>query len=86
MQDFLGIAVVGAIVSIIMEQVQAKYGTGKLASRVAVIVLSLVFGGFYWFFNDTAFYQSVLGVLATASTVYAFYYSDKVSRPNLEDK
>lgn len=77
--SFLGIAIVGVALSLIVEYLQVKFGMDGSKTKALVIVLSIVVGGFYWFFKDTAFYQAALGVLAAASTVYALFFSQKPS-------
>lgn len=72
---FLSIALVGAALSLLIEWVTNKWGTGSAASRAIAIGLSVVVGGLYWFLSGTAIWQSVLGVLAAASTVYAMFFS-----------
>ena len=71
MDTFLSIALVGAGLSLAMNWIKAKWGTTSVGSRAIVIILSLAIGGVFYFLKDTAFWQSAIGVLASASTVYA---------------
>jgi len=75
--DFLGIAIVGAGLSLAIEWLTNKWGTTSSGAKAIAIVLSVIVGGAYWFFSGTAIWQSVLGVLAAASTVYALFFSGK---------
>lgn len=75
--DFLGIAIVGAALSLAIEWITNKWGTTSSASKAISIVLSVVVGGAYWFLAGTAIWQSILGVLAAASTVYALFFSGR---------
>lgn len=75
--DFLGIAIVGAALSLAIEWLTNKFGTSSTGSKAVAIVLSVVVGGAYWFLSGTAVWQSILGVLAAASTVYALFFSGK---------
>lgn len=68
---FLGIAIVGAALSFVIEFITNKLGTNSVRSKAVAIGLSVVVGGLYWYLSGTAIWQSVLGVLAAASTVYA---------------
>jgi hypothetical protein len=75
--DFLGIAIVGSALSVVIEWLTTKYGTNTPASKAIAILLSIVVGGLYWLLSGTAIWQSVLGVLATSSTVFALYFNGK---------
>jgi hypothetical protein len=76
--DFLGIAIVGAALSLVIEWMQEKYGMDAKKTRALSIVLSFVVGGFYWLLSNTEIWQSILGVLAAASTVYALFFNSKI--------
>lgn len=71
---FLGIGIVGAVLSLVVEYIKAK-SVDQLNLRTLVIALSLVVGSVYWFLADTVYYETVLGVLASASTVYALFFN-----------
>jgi biotin transporter BioY len=71
--DFLGIAIVGAIVSALIEWVTRKWGTTSLASKAVAIVISIIVGGFYTYFSGTVWWTTIIGVLAAASTVWALF-------------
>lgn len=70
---FLGIAIVGASLSFVIELVTSRIGANSAGSKAVAIGLSVVVGGLYWYLSGTAIWQSVLGVLAAASTVYALF-------------
>ncbi len=69
--DFLGIAIVGAVLSLAYDYFKAWFGLESLGNKLAMIVLALVVGGLYWYLQGTEYYQAVLGILGAASTVYA---------------
>ncbi len=71
---FLGIGIVGAALSLVVEYIKAK-SVDQLNLRTLVIVLSLVVGSVYWVVAGTVYYETVLGVLASASTVYALFFN-----------
>jgi hypothetical protein len=73
LQDFLGIAVVGAVMSIIIEMVKVKYGTEGTKTKLITVGLSIMFGTAYFFLSQLNFWPSVLGVFAAASTFYAVF-------------
>lgn len=70
---FLGIAIVGAALSLVIEWVTNKLGTNSAGSKAVAIGLSILVGGAYWYLSSTAIWQSILGVLAAASTVWALF-------------
>lgn len=72
MDDFLGIAIVGVFASLIIEWINNISGANSTIAKAITVGVSVVLGAIYFFFGDTAVWQSILGVLATASTVYAF--------------
>jgi len=72
--DIINIAILGTAASFLMEVIQNKWGTGTILSKAIITALSLVIGTFYFFASQTDWWVSFLGVLATASTVYAFFF------------
>lgn len=81
--DFLAIGIVGAALSLVIEYITNKYNTNATGGKTVAILLSIVVGGAYWFLSGTAIWQSILGVLAAASTVYAIVFSG--SKKDRED-
>lgn len=71
---FLGIGIVGALLSLVVEYIKAK-SVDELNLRTLVIALSLVVGSMYWVVAGTVYYETVIGVLASASTVYALFFN-----------
>lgn len=71
--DFLGIAVVGAGLSLVIDAIKVKLGTTSGATKALTLVLAVIVGALYTFLQSTPYWQSILGVLAAASTVYAFF-------------
>lgn len=68
--DIGSLLIVGAIVSAVVEGIKwISDGKGNLAI-VYTIAISLVAGAFYQIFKDTSYWESVLGILASASAVY----------------
>ena len=78
MEAFLQIAVIGAALSVAIEWVQARFGTGTVETRLIAVILSVVLGALVWFVSkNTEIWEAVLGILAAASTVYAMYFSGR---------
>lgn len=76
-QDFLGIAIVGAALSLVIQIIKNKLGPTSNATRLITLALSVLIGAAYWFLRDTNLWQTILGVLAAASTVYAFFLKNE---------
>ncbi len=71
--DFLGIAIVGAALSLLIQWIKIKLGTTGVATKAVTLLLAVVVGGLYWALQGTVLWESILGILAAASTVYAFF-------------
>lgn len=71
--DFLGIAIVGAALSLLIEWITNKWGTNTAGSKAVALVASVLVGGLYWYLSSLAIWQSILGVLAAASAVWAIF-------------
>jgi len=72
MTGILELAIVGAVVSLLVQGVKKLVGTNKYYTLAAVIGLSLVAGAIYYFAKDTAFWAQALQVLVYAGAVYTF--------------
>lgn len=77
MQEFIAIGVVGAVLSLFVEWVQARFGTDSKGTRLIAIIGSVMLGTLVVVIKEMPFYQSILGVLSAASTVYALFFSSK---------
>lgn len=73
MNDLLGIAIVGAGLSAVIQWLKIKFGAEGLAVKLLTILLAIIVGTLYVFLRDTAVWPTILGVLGAASTVYAFF-------------
>lgn len=69
--DFAGITIIGSLLSLSLESIKKLWGSDTFASRTAIIVLSVVFGGLYFLVRGTAWWATALGILASASTFYS---------------
>jgi hypothetical protein len=70
--DILEVLIVGAVASLIIDIIKKQWGTESLTTKIITIGLSLIAGLMIFLFEDTPLWSNFLGVLATASTVYAF--------------
>ena len=64
------IAIVGAVVSVLVELIKRKFGSTGWVSVSVVVFLSLIAGYVYWYLNGTVLWESFLQVLVFASAVY----------------
>ena len=69
----LQIGIVGGFVSLLMQLIKAKYGPTSITSKFIVVALSLIFGAGYVFLKDTSYWPTVLLILLSSSTIYAFF-------------
>lgn len=74
--EFLGIAIVGALLSVVIEIVTANV-TDPRKTKLITILLALVVAGSYVWLRSTPFFQTALTVLGTASIVYGFFFNRK---------
>lgn len=79
MHSFLSIGIVGAALSYATQWLQDKYGVEGNQTRVIAIGGSVVLGAAVWFLQGTEIWASILGVLAAASTVYAFVFKGRTN-------
>jgi hypothetical protein len=77
LDTFLQIALVGVLASALIEIINKKFGLGSSMAKVITIGVSILLGTIYFFLKDTVLWQTILGVLGTASTVYAFFLKGK---------
>lgn len=77
-QTFFQIGVVGIAASYLLEYLTKKYSA--TASKLITLGVSVVLGAAYWFFSGTAWWASMLGVLAAASTFYALFLKKPTSQ------
>ncbi len=70
---FLQIGIVGTFLSFVIQWIKGKYGTDSLATKGITIALAVVLGACIFFLSGTAIWLSIVGVLAAASTFYAFF-------------
>lgn len=73
MQDFLSIAVVGSALAMAIQFIKSKYGLDSLKTKAVTLALSVILGGAFYFLSQTPWWQTILGVLAAASTFWAFF-------------
>lgn len=71
-EQLLSIGIVGALLSVALEWLKAKYAMDSKEARIITIVGAVVLGTIVWALQMNAvLWQTIIGILATASTVYA---------------
>lgn len=75
MDEFLSIGIVGAFLSLGVEYLQARFGASSKEAKGIAIIGSVLLGSAMWYLSSTPYLASVLGVLASASTMYAMFFS-----------
>lgn len=71
--NFIGISVVGGLLSFAFEMIKTKLPVSPEYKRGAILLLSVALGTGYWALFNSVWYQTVIGVLASASTFYALF-------------
>lgn len=79
LQNLLGIGIVGGMVTLIVDAVKAKLGARPNVVKAVTIGFSLLFGTAYVLIRDTSWFPTIVSVLASATTIWAFFLkkSDK---------
>lgn len=75
-QEFLGIAVVGALLSLAIEVLTLK-SKNPTVTKFITLVLAIAVAGAYVWVRSTPYFQTVVVVLGTASIVYGFFLNKK---------
>lgn len=70
--DILGLSVVGSMISIVFDLFKDKLTKNRLYKQGAIVILSILIGGVYYFLNNTNLMASILGVLAASQVAYNF--------------
>ena len=68
--EILNLALIGGLLSWFLEWVTEEMDANQ--SKIATIICAIIFGSLYWIVSSTGYMEAVLGVLVSASTVYAF--------------
>lgn len=74
--NFLAIGIVGVFLSLAIQIIKKVFGTSNSKTKVITIILAVAVGSFYYFLKDTIYWQTIIGVLASASTVYALFFNN----------
>lgn len=72
----MGIAVVGAILSIALELIKGE-SKNPLVTKALTLVLAILTAGGYVWVRSTPYFETLITVLGTASIVYGFFLNKK---------
>ncbi len=73
METFLQIGIVGTALSFLIQWIKIKFGTDSMKTKGITILLSVFLGAVIYFLAGTTIWLAIVGVLTTASTVFAFF-------------
>lgn len=69
--EFLGIMVVGAALSAVLEYLSRKYDPSSGKMKFFTILGAVIVGGGYVWIRSTPWFSTIITVLTSASAVYA---------------
>lgn len=72
-QPIMEIGIVGVGVSLTMKLIKKQLGTRGIESKLVVLALSLLAGTAIYLLSQTNYWVAILGVLASASSVYSMF-------------
>lgn len=70
--ELLQLAIVGAVVSLLVQAIKKWAGTEGMANIAIVVGVSVVAGAVYFYAKDTAFWPVFVQILSFAGAVYSF--------------
>lgn len=73
-ETILQIGIVGVALSGLMQVIKAKFATRPVVTKAIVVGLSIVLGAAYVYLKDTPVFPTILLILSTATTIYAFFF------------
>lgn len=74
--DFSSILVVGVFLSFLVQAIKAKFGTTGIKTKLVTLGLAVLVGGLFVFIKMTPFFETIVTVLMTSSTVYALFIKE----------
>lgn len=76
-QQFLAIPIVGVAFSAAIQWLQNKYGVEGNKTRAIAIAGSVVLGGIVYALSSLPIWLPIVGILMSASTMYAMVFAGK---------
>lgn len=69
---FLGLSIVGALVSGLIQYIKIKYKVEGTEAHLILIVLSLIVGGLFSIANEMGWLQTAMQLFVTADIIYRY--------------
>lgn len=69
----LQLSIVGVFLSVVLEFIKNKYGPSSLTTKFLTIGMAVALGAIVYFTFGTPIWIAGVGILAAASTFYAFF-------------
>lgn len=73
MEDVIGIGLVGASLTGLVQVIKDRFGTSSLATKALIVAFSVATGAAYFFARSTEYWPTVLGILASSQAVYGLF-------------
>ena len=64
--------ILGAVVSLITQGIKKYFGTSELGSLAAVVIISLIGAGAYYFLANSIYWETLSQIFISAGAFYAF--------------
>lgn len=74
--DFFALGLIATGISIVLQYLKNRFGSDSAATKIVLILISVVFAVGYWLVRDTAIWVNIVEILTIASTVYAIFIKD----------
>ena len=72
-QDIFGLAIVGVALTTGIQALKNKFGGDSTRTKLITVAAAILLGAGYWALRDTDILVNFLGILGTASTIYALF-------------
>jgi len=67
------IEIIGAVVSLIVQYLKTKYGTGDMRTLVILITISILAGAIYVIASPAEYWPIVIRIIETAAAIYVIF-------------
>lgn len=76
--EILNLVIIGAFGSALIQVIKQYSKAWGMNSKILTVIVSVLLGaGYYFLHSDAEYWKVTLGILASASTVYAFLVPKK---------
>lgn len=67
------IEIIGAVVSLIVQYLKTRYGTGDIRTLIILITISILAGAVYVLASPTEYWPVVVRIVETAAAIYVIF-------------